>query len=196
MAHHTLPIPSRVPRGVMAANTSNIQSLIFLNKFSNGANLQYNFPGRGIRSGQLKEPEIPEVAGIESFWSKFNDMPYLIVFLGGGLGSIVRLAMTRYLSPPEAGFPWATFGANIISSFILGWLVNHKIGGNISVSIQFFLMTGFCGGFSTFSTFSHEAFTLLQAGHIRLAFLYMGASMATGLFALFLGIRFSSLSTA
>ncbi|NRB63430.1 MAG: CrcB family protein [Saprospiraceae bacterium] len=122
-------------------------------------------------------------------------MPYLFVFLGGGLGSVVRLAMTRWLSTPETGFPWATFGANVISSFILGWLVNHKIEGNISVSIQFFIMTGFCGGFSTFSTFSHEAFTLLQAGHIKLAFLYMGASMATGLLALFLGLRLSSLGT-
>lgn len=123
-------------------------------------------------------------------------MPYLFVFLGGGLGSVVRFSIARWLSTPEADFPWATFWANLLSSFILGWLVQQKIGGHISVSTQFFLMTGFCGGFSTFSTFSHESFTLLQAGQTKLAFLYMGASMTAGLLALFLGVRLASISAA
>jgi fluoride exporter len=116
-------------------------------------------------------------------------MSFFWVFLGGGLGSLCRFSIARWLPVPDLSFPWPTFWANLISSFILGWLVAMKAQGQLSASAQFFLMAGFCGGFSTFSTFSYEAYSLLSDGRLTLAFAYLAVSMAMGLLAVFAGVR-------
>ena len=115
---------------------------------------------------------------------------YLLVFLGGGLGSMARFLLSRFI--PAIGitaYPWATFFANVLSCFILGILVSLRLRGWLPQQGQFFFITGFCGGFSTFSTFSVEAFQLLEQGRLILAFSYIGSSLVFGLFALYLGIR-------
>lgn len=116
---------------------------------------------------------------------------YVWVFLGGGLGSICRFAIARVLPVPDLAFPWPTFWANLISCLVLGWLVGQKIQGDLNATLGFFLMTGFCGGFSTFSTFSYEAFSLLEDGRLDLAFLYMIVSMVTGLLCIYTGLKLS-----
>lgn len=113
------------------------------------------------------------------------------VFLGGGLGSICRFAIARVLPVPDLTFPWPTFWANLVSCLILGWLVGQKIQGDVSATLGFLLMTGFCGGFSTFSTFSYEAFSLMEDGRVALAFFYMAGSMATGLLCIYAGWKLS-----
>lgn len=118
-------------------------------------------------------------------------MSYVWVFLGGGLGSICRFLIARILPIPTASFPWPTFWANLISCLILGWLVGQKMQGELSAGGSFFLMTGFCGGFSTFSTFSYEAFSLFEDGRFELAFLYIGLSLLTGLIGIYTGLRLS-----
>jgi len=112
------------------------------------------------------------------------------IFIGGGLGSLFRFYLGIRWNVSSDQFPFGTFLANIISSFILGILVAYYIAHpEWKVNYRLFLMTGFCGGFSTFSTFSAEAMTMLKDGHLSLAFLYMGASLLFGLLAVFLGMK-------
>lgn len=110
------------------------------------------------------------------------------VFIGGGVGSVARLAIGRWLVSHSAVFPWGTLAANLISSVILGAMVSWKARGNEGNSDLYFLLTtGFCGGFSTFSTFSYEVFALLQEGRLGLAFAYAGLSLLAGLLGVFAG---------
>jgi CrcB protein len=92
---------------------------------------------------------------------------YLLVFLGGGLGSMLRLGTYRlarlWLSPD---FPWGTFAVNIIGGFTAGivtaWLLARSVGGTDPWAL--FLMTGLLGGFTTFSAFSVDAVLMFQRG--------------------------------
>ncbi len=111
------------------------------------------------------------------------------VFFGGGLGSVCRFLVSKAMGPAPTVFPWGTFWANAASCLLLGILVGLNLKGAIRPGQQYFLMIGFCGGFSTFSTFSFESFALLQDGRLGLAFLNMGGSMASGLVLIYLGIR-------
>lgn len=114
-----------------------------------------------------------------------------LVALGSALGGISRYGVSRLLNPAN-GFPWGTFGVNVLGSLILGalsgWLA-HATGENSW--IRPFAIVGFCGGFTTFSTFSNETFRMLDAGHWGLAACYAFGTMAAGLLAVALGYGLS-----
>ena len=93
-------------------------------------------------------------------------MNFLYVFIGGGLGSIIRYAISLLLKKSNYTFPLATLIANIAACLILGYFIGMLAKGNLSESQKLLLMTGFCGGFSTFSTFSAETLTLFESGNI------------------------------
>lgn len=111
----------------------------------------------------------------------------LLVGLGGGLGSIARFSTTnlsqKYLS---TFLPYGTLIANILGSFLIGLLLAYLIE-NPSHSFKLLLVTGFCGGFTTFSAFSLENFNYLQNGQLGIFLLYGLGSIALGLFAVFVG---------
>jgi len=112
----------------------------------------------------------------------------LYIFLGGGLGSLSRYAIGQYFSS-QSGFPWATFLANILACTLLGLLLGYELKHGMKSEYKLLLATGFCGGFSTFSTFSAESLKLLQAGHTGTAIAYVGISLLAGLIAVYMGLK-------
>ena len=117
----------------------------------------------------------------------------LLVFLGGGLGSVLRFLISKPFTFDSFTFPWATFIVNLIGSFIIGTvfgyiLVKHKLSDEFFV----FIVAGFCGGFTTFSAFTFESMSLLRAGQTQLFFTYILASILVGLFCVWLGYMVST----
>lgn len=113
-----------------------------------------------------------------------------LIALGGGIGSMVRyltaLAIERYYSNI---YPLATFVINILGCLLIGFLVGVLEKSQLSNSnLKWFLITGFCGGYTTFSAFGYENIALLENNHGGLAFLYIAASILTGLLAVWLGL--------
>ena len=108
----------------------------------------------------------------------------LFVALGGAVGSVGRYLVSKSL---EGSFPWGTLTVNIVGSLLIGFLTGLVSKGIVSPELKLLLVTGFCGGFTTFSTFSNESFQMLKAGDALLAALYIGGSVALGIFAVFLG---------
>ena len=114
----------------------------------------------------------------------------LLVFIGGGLGSCCRYGLALLLNHFNSVFPLGTFAANILSCLILGFstvLVLNQL--NFSDEVRLIVMVGFCGGFSTFSTFDNELLSTIKKGLYYNAMLYGGASILTGLGALLLGVK-------
>jgi CrcB protein len=112
----------------------------------------------------------------------------LLVGIGGFVGSIGRYLLSQFVELRIfTSFPLGTFAVNIIGCFIIGLLYGLTIRGAASPEIRFLLATGFCGGFTTFSTFSLESMTLLQDGQFWFVFLYMAGSLLAGLAAVWIG---------
>lgn len=114
-----------------------------------------------------------------------------LVFLGGGLGSLCRYGIARLLANQALQFPLATLIANIISCLILGYCTGLVLKDSLSMSTRLLVMTGFCGGFSTFSTFTGETFLLLEGGNPLLALLNIGGSILVCLVCFYWGMTWA-----
>ncbi len=88
-------------------------------------------------------------------------MQTILVFLGGGTGSICRYWVARWMSGTAATWPIATLTVNLLGCFILGFLLTQR--QPLGTNGLLLLATGFCGGFTTFSTFAVESRGLLMA---------------------------------
>lgn len=108
-------------------------------------------------------------------------MNWLAVFVGGGLGSILRYAIGVYFKNENQSFPWPTFMANLISCFIAGLVLTMIAKNILPSSAKTLLISGFCGGFSTFSALSIESVTLWQDGNYTIFGLYLLASIIAGI---------------
>jgi CrcB protein len=113
----------------------------------------------------------------------------LIVGFGGFIGTVARFLTSRYFQENIASvFPWSTFTINIIGSLLIGifYGISEK-GDFLSPDFRLFLTVGICGGFTTFSTFSNDAFLLLKQDEwLRFAF-YTSMSFFLGLLAVYFG---------
>lgn len=118
----------------------------------------------------------------------------VLVFLGGGLGSVVRYLLTRMMSSPHLTFPWGTLTVNIAGSFLLGVILGCSLKQTgMHQNTVLFLATGFCGGFTTFSTFALENQAYLKAGDYLNFILYTSGSLVLGILAVGVGLVVSKL---
>lgn len=115
--------------------------------------------------------------------------PFLLVFLGGGLGSVCRYGITLWLQPFVLRFPLATLIANALACLVLGFLTGLQLRSGLPAQHRLLLATGFCGGFSTFSTFTAETWQLAQNGQPAAALGNVLASLAACFVCLFAGIK-------
>ena len=114
---------------------------------------------------------------------------FLLVFLGGGFGSGLRFLLGKYLNSSATGIPYGTFAANILGSLFIG-IILGMAAKNETISQQhtLILATGFCGGFTTFSTFAYENHVFLKSGDFMTFAMYTIASFIIGFAAVFLGM--------
>jgi CrcB protein len=108
--------------------------------------------------------------------------------IGSCTGGISRYLLSKYVqNMTSSGFPIGTFMVNIIGCFIIGLLYGLFDRGNLmNTNLKLFLTVGFCGGFTTFSTFMGDNFQLIKAGNFFYCSVYMAASIICGYLFLFL----------
>ena len=115
-------------------------------------------------------------------------MGWLAAFVGGGIGSVLRMGVGRWtLLHWGAGFPWGTLIVNVIGSFLIGLLAARLSAFDAQHAVRLFLVTGLLGGFTTFSAFSLDAMTLWQRGQAGTAAAYVLATLVLSLGAAPLG---------
>ncbi|MDU8886067.1 fluoride efflux transporter CrcB [Yeosuana sp. MJ-SS3] len=113
----------------------------------------------------------------------------LLVFVGGGFGSVLRYIVGKYLNSSESGIPYGTFAANILGSLLIGIILGLAAKNNaLSENYTLLLATGFCGGFTTFSAFAYENHLFLKAGDFTSFAVYTIASFVIGFLAVFFGM--------
>ena len=100
----------------------------------------------------------------------------LLVFIGGGVGSALRYLVGKFLKTSASGFPWGTFSVNVLGSLLIGILMGVALkNSSLSENQTLLLITGFCGGFTTFSAFAYENQVFLKEGDFTSFFhLYLG----------------------
>jgi len=113
------------------------------------------------------------------------------IFIGGGLGSICRYGISRFSNQwISASWPWGTFISNILACVLLAAVILYLSGKEVEDNIwRLFLITGFCGGFSTFSTYSYETFALFKQGNFLIAAANVLVSVMVGFAVIYLLLR-------
>ena len=112
-----------------------------------------------------------------------------LVFVGGGFGSVLRFILGKWLNNSENGIPFGTFAANILGSLFIGLILGYAAKNDfMTPNSTLLLATGFCGGFTTFSTFAYENHIFLKSGDFTSFAFYSIASFVVGFLAVFLGM--------
>lgn len=112
----------------------------------------------------------------------------VLVGIGSGIGGICRYLISLLMGNSHGGIPWGTFVVNIVGCLLIGilWGVTSRYQ-NLPHALSLLFMVGFCGGFTTFSTFSKEGLAMLQFNNYTLFALYIIGSVALGIVAVALG---------
>ena len=120
--------------------------------------------------------------------------PYFFVALGSALGGVLRYWMSHFIHTRWVyGFPVAILSVNVLGCLAIGIVMGISTRINPSPAWQWFLVTGLCGGFTTFSAFSYEAWLLFRTGELTQAVLYVGLSVISCIVATVLGFSLARL---
>ncbi|MDP9046522.1 MAG: fluoride efflux transporter CrcB [Bacteroidota bacterium] len=117
---------------------------------------------------------------------------WILIFVGGGIGSLCRYLVSRWINGAVmSAFPYGTFLVNITGCFLIGFFVFYFTDGRfgeVSLPWRLFLVTGLCGGYTTFSAFSYENVQLFESNQIFTFLAYTFGSIILGLLATYSGI--------
>ena len=116
----------------------------------------------------------------------------MLVALGGAAGSVARYLLSKAIQDTAAtAFPWGTMAVNVAGCLLIGLLYGLAAGDGtrLGVDLKLMLTVGFCGGFTTFSTFANESLTLAKTGDALLSAAYIGSSVALGVLAVAAGAQ-------
>jgi len=118
------------------------------------------------------------------------------VAFGGSLGALSRYGVDTWIERnTESLFPWATFIINMTGCFAVGFLIAAVVDRqNAPQWLRTGLVVGFCGGYTTFSTFAQESLDLIQARDIAIAAAYLAASVGIGIVAVLIGTKVGRLA--
>ncbi|MBC7914652.1 MAG: fluoride efflux transporter CrcB [Pyrinomonadaceae bacterium] len=119
---------------------------------------------------------------------------FLLVFAGGGLGSMARFLLSKIYSAWQPIFPFATLTANFLSCVVFGLVI--MLGAerfSISPALKLLLLTGFCGGFSTYSSFTFETVELFKNGNSLLALSNIFLNFFLSVSGLYIGIAIAKI---
>lgn len=119
----------------------------------------------------------------------------LIVGAGSCLGGMARYLLSKLIQTPAGGvFPWGTLAVNVLGCLVIGFVYGLLDRGfNLSEGMKMFLTVGFCGGFTTFSTFMNENYLLFGSGHLLTVLAYAAVSLLLGLGMTYAGYRIAGL---
>ena len=116
----------------------------------------------------------------------------LFVFIGGGIGSVLRYLISFIFKNNSYNFPWSTFIVNMIGCFLIGLIFGYLNKNEyLKDSLTSILIVGFCGGFTTFSTFASENFQLFKSEYFLTLFVYILSSILIGIGLVFFVFFFS-----
>lgn len=116
----------------------------------------------------------------------------LLVALSGAAGSVARYLLSKAVQDTAASaFPWGTMAVNVAGCLLIGLFYGLAAGdgARLGADLKLMLTVGFCGGFTTFSTFANESLTLAKAGDAVLSAVYIGSSVALGMLAVMAGAQ-------
>jgi CrcB protein len=119
---------------------------------------------------------------------------WLSLAVGGLVGTLARYEMARWVHGwTGTAFPWGTFAVNALGCVALGFLVRYSESAAWSPELRGMLTVGFCGAFTTFSTFSYETVAMLQGGELVKAAAYAFGSLAVGIAGMLAGLGLAGL---
>ena len=113
---------------------------------------------------------------------------YIYIAIGGVAGVLLRYQLGVWIAAwNESSFPWATLGINLLGSFLIGIAMRYAFSKGMNADLRLALTTGFCGGFTTLSTFSYELVMLMKEGQLAFAAGYLSATVGLAPLLCYLG---------